>query len=128
MSKKKIRAAVRDIVSFSINKGHIEKGRSSVMSESAWEGTVLHNEFQSEMKEKYGVKEIGIFGSFVRGEAREDSDVDILVEFEKPIGFFKFLELEEYLSNLIGRKVDLVSKKALKPHIGKYILEEVVTV
>ncbi|HDI23863.1 MAG TPA: nucleotidyltransferase, partial [Thermoplasmatales archaeon] len=53
---------------------------------------------------------------------------DILVEFEKPLGFFKFLELEECLSKLIGRKVDLVSKKALKPHIGKHILEEVVTV
>jgi len=83
---------------------------------------------KKELKEKYGVKEISIFGSLVREEAREDSDVDILVEFEKPTGFFKFLELEEYLSNLIGRKVDLVSKKALKPHIGKYILEEVVTV
>ncbi|MBO8182558.1 MAG: nucleotidyltransferase family protein [Archaeoglobus sp.] len=83
---------------------------------------------KDELKEKYGVKKIGIFGSFVRGEAKEDSDVDILVEFEKPIGFFKFLELEDYLGSLIGRKVDLVSKKALKPHIGKYILEEVVTV
>ncbi len=83
---------------------------------------------KEELKEKYGVKEIGIFGSYVRGEAKEDSDVDILVEFEKPIGIFKFLELEEYLSILIGRKVDLVSKKALKPHIGKYILKEVVTV
>ena len=81
-----------------------------------------------ELKEKYGVKEIGIFGSVVRGEEKEESDVDILVEFEKPIGFFKFLELEEYLSNLIGRKVDLVSKKSLRPHIGKYILEEVIIV
>jgi len=51
--------------------------------------------------------------------------VDILVEFKKPIGLFKFLELEEYLSDLIGRKVDLVSKKALKPRIGKHILREV---
>ena len=85
-------------------------------------------EHKKELMEQYGVKEIGIFGSYVRGEANQDSDVDILVEFEKPIGFFKFLELEEYLSNLIGIKVDLVSKKALKPHIGKYILEEVVPV
>ena len=83
---------------------------------------------KKELKEKYSVKEIGIFSSFVRREAKEDSDVDILVEFEKPIGFFKFLELEEYLSNLIGRKVDFVFKKALKPHIGKYILEEAVIV
>jgi len=83
---------------------------------------------EEELKEKYGIKEIGIFGSYLRGEAKEESDLDILVEFEKPIGFFKFLELEEYLSNLIGIKVDLVSKKALKPHIGKYILKEVVIV
>ncbi len=83
---------------------------------------------KEELKDKYGVKEIGIFGSVVRGEATKDSDVDILVEFEKPIGLFKFLELEEYLSNLIGKKVDLVSKKALKPYIAKYILKEVETV
>jgi hypothetical protein len=74
---------------------------------------------------QYKVKEIGIFGSIVRGEDEVKSDVDILVEFTEPIGLFKFLELEEYLSNLIGRKVDLVSKKALKPRIGKRILNEV---
>lgn len=84
--------------------------------------------YKEEFKNQYGVKEISIFGSFVRGQAKKKSDVDILVEFEKPIGFFKFLELEESLSNLIGRRVDLVSKKALKPHIGKYILEEIVRI
>ena len=98
------------------------------MKKSIEEIKKIIQQHKKEMKEKYGVKEIGIFGSLVRGEMKEESDVDILVEFEKPIGFFKFLELEEYLSNLIGRKVDLVSKKALKPHIGKYILEEVITV
>jgi predicted nucleotidyltransferase len=77
------------------------------------------------LTKQFKVKEIGIFGSVVRGEDKERSDVDILVEFEEPIGFFKFLELEEYLSDLIGRKVDLVSKKALKPRIGKHILKEV---
>jgi len=98
------------------------------MKKSIEEIKRIIQQHKKEMKEKYGVKEIGIFGSLVRGEMKEESDVDILVEFEKPIGFFKFLELEEYLSNLIGRKVDLVSKKALKSHIGKYILEEVITV
>ncbi len=83
---------------------------------------------EKELREKYGVKKIGIFGSYSRGEASEGSDLDILVEFEKPIGLFKFLELEEYLSDLVGVKVDLVSKKALKPHIGKRILEEVVMI
>ncbi|RKX96678.1 MAG: nucleotidyltransferase [Spirochaetes bacterium] len=98
------------------------------MKKSIEEIKKIIRQHKKEIKEKYGVKEIGIFGSLVRGEMKEESDVDILVEFEKPIGFFKFLELEEYLSDLIGRKVDLVSKKALKPHIGKYILEEVITV
>ena len=77
------------------------------------------------LTKQFKVKEIGIFGSVVRGEEKETSDVDILVEFVEPVGFFKFLELEEYLSDLIGRKVDLVSKKALKPRIGKHIMREV---
>jgi hypothetical protein len=83
---------------------------------------------KDELREDYGVGEIGLFGSIARGEATSDSDIDVLVEFARPIGFFKFLELEEYLTERLGRKVDLVSKKALKPHIGARILEEVVTV
>jgi hypothetical protein len=96
------------------------------MKKSLEEIKEILTKHKKELKEKYGVKEIGIFGSYLRNEAREGSD--ILVEFEKPIGFFKFLELEEYLSNLIGIKVDLVSKKALKPHIGKRRMEEVAMV
>lgn len=78
------------------------------------------------LTKQFKVKEIGIFGSVVRGEDQETSDVDVLVEFMAPVGFFQFLELEEYLTDLIGRKVDLVSKKALKPRIGKHILQEVI--
>ena len=52
MEKKKIRAAVKEIVGFSINKGHIEKGRFSVISDAAWEGSAMHSEFQKNMKEK----------------------------------------------------------------------------
>ncbi|NPV01012.1 MAG: nucleotidyltransferase family protein [Brevinematales bacterium] len=77
------------------------------------------------LAEEYHVSSIGIFGSVVRGEQKESSDVDILVEFSKPISLFKFLELEETLTGLLGRKVDLVSKKSLKPNIGKNILREV---
>ena len=83
-------------------------------------------DMKDRLAQQYGVKEIGIFGSAVRGEASDQSDVDVLVEFSRPIGFFKFLELEEYLGTRLGRKVDLVSKKALKPRIGAHILEEVV--
>lgn len=83
---------------------------------------------KEDLQEKYGVKAIGIFGSYVRGDQTEGSDVDILVELEKPIGFFRFLELEEYLEKITGLNVDLVTKKALKPTIGKYILEELVAI
>lgn len=85
-------------------------------------------EHKSIMEEDYKVKEIGIFGSYVRGEQKEDGDIDILVEFREPIGFFAFIDLEEYLTGLLGIKVDLVSKKALKPRIGKYIIQETVSV
>jgi len=83
---------------------------------------------REELKEKYKVREIGIFGSCVRGEQKDASDVDILAEFGGPIGFFRFLELEEYLEGLLGVEVDLVSKKALKPRIGSHILKEVIMV
>lgn len=83
-------------------------------------------ENKKELEEKFKVKEIGVFGSYVKGGERKKSDVDILVEFKEPVGLFEFMNLEEYLSKLIGLKVDLVSKKALKPIIGGYILKEVV--
>ncbi len=82
-------------------------------------------EHKQELKQRYKVKEIGIFGSYVRGEQRGRSDVDILVEFEETIGLFKFMDLERYLAELVGGKVDLVMKTALKPRIGRHILEEV---
>jgi hypothetical protein len=81
-----------------------------------------------DLLDKYGVKEIGIFGSYVRNENKKNSDIDILVELEKPMGFFKFVRLERYLSELLGAKVDLVTKNALKPHIGQRILAEVIYV
>ncbi|MBI4962756.1 MAG: nucleotidyltransferase family protein [Desulfomonile tiedjei] len=82
-------------------------------------------ERRDEMARDYGVTEIGVFGSCLRGEAAGDSDIDILVTFSRPVGFFKFLELEERLSEWLGAKVDLVTKAALKPHIGRRILSEV---
>jgi len=82
---------------------------------------------KKELKEKYGIKEIGIFGSYLRGEAKEESDLDILVEFkpDAKISLLDFVELN-YLSDLLGVKIDLVEKSALKPRIGKQILSEVV--
>lgn len=83
---------------------------------------------KEELRQKYKVKEIGIFGSYVRGEQKAVSDVDILVDFEDraKIGLLRFINMENYLSELLEVKVDLVMKDALKPNIGKHILEEVI--
>ena len=78
------------------------------------------------LEKKYGVKSLAVFGSFARGEEKPDSDMDILVEFSRPVGFFTFLDLEQHLSDKLGIKVDLVTKNALKPKIGKRILHELV--
>jgi predicted nucleotidyltransferase len=84
------------------------------------------SEHKPEIKRKFKVKSIGIFGSYVRGKSNKKSDVDVLVEFSEPIGMFEFLDLEEYLESIFGLNVDLVSKKALKPKIGENILNEVI--
>jgi len=89
--------------------------------------STLDNNMES-LKGDYGVKEIGLFGSFVRGDNSESSDIDLLVEFSRPVGFFKFIELEEYLGSLLGKKVDLVTKDALKSAIKADILKEVLYV
>jgi len=78
-----------------------------------------------DLNDRFSVEKIGVFGSVSRGEQKEGSDIDILVEFSQPVGFFKFLELEEYLSSLLGAKVDLVTPDALKPATSGRILSEV---
>jgi len=80
---------------------------------------------KEELERKYGISKIGIFGSYLRGEEKEDSDLDILVEFKKTPTLFEFIRLENFLSEILRVKVDLVMKDSLKPAIGKYILKEV---
>ena len=74
------------------------------------------------LRERYKVKTLGIFGSYVRNEQRKGSDLDVLVEFDESPSLLKFLELEHHLGDLLGVKVDLVMKDALKPAIGRRIL------
>jgi len=74
------------------------------------------------LREKFRVVRLGLFGSYARGEATPDSDIDILVELEPPMGFFGFIDLEDYLSERLGSKVDLVTPDALKPLIKPRIL------
>ena len=80
---------------------------------------------KEELRKEYGVTVIGIFGSYVRGEQGDQSDLDILIELERPMGFVGFIKLENMFTRLLGIKVDLVTKKALKPYIGQRILQEV---
>lgn len=71
------------------------------------------------LQEQYGVKTLGIFGSFVRGDQDKNSDIDILIGFNEPIGLLKFVALKYKLSELLGKDVDLVMQTALKPISGK---------
>ena len=80
---------------------------------------------------EYSVRRVGIFGSYAKGMPDETSDVDIVVEFERPIGF-KFIELVEYLEQLLGTKVDVLTPAGLRgirvPHVAQDIMESVVYV
>jgi uncharacterized protein len=80
------------------------------------------------LRERYQVRTIGFFGSYARGEPNKDSDLDILVEFNQSnsIDLFDFLELEDFLAKQLGVKVDLATKKALKPLIKDQILKETI--
>jgi predicted nucleotidyltransferase len=79
------------------------------------------------LQQKYHITELGIFGSYVRGEQTFYSDVDILVSFDPDFrfGLFTYGEIEDEISDALEKKVDLVMKKGLKPYIGKQILQEV---
>jgi hypothetical protein len=83
-------------------------------------------ENQTVLRERFKVKEMGVFGSYVRGEQKKRSDVDILVEFEEIISLLKLASLENFLTDLIGVKVDVVPKEDIRPELKERILEEVI--
>ncbi|OYT54432.1 MAG: nucleotidyltransferase [Candidatus Altiarchaeales archaeon ex4484_2] len=77
------------------------------------------------LQKKFKVKEIGIFGSYARDQQKKESDIDLLVELEEPIGW-EFIDLKEFLGKKLGNRIDLVTVKALKPQLKNKILEEVI--
>ena len=87
-------------------------------------------EHKAELRQDFKVKQLGIFGSYVCGEQKKQSDLDILVEFEESanLSLLDFIRMENHLSDILGVKVDLVEKHALRSRIGKRVLEEVVQV
>ncbi|MDR1170377.1 MAG: nucleotidyltransferase family protein [Prevotellaceae bacterium] len=76
------------------------------------------------LQKEYAVKNLGLFGSFADGTYTDNSDIDIIVEFERPVGW-KFFSLETYLEKTLGRRIDLVTRDALKEQIKPYILSQV---
>ena len=80
------------------------------------------------LAEQYHVQSLGVFGSYVRHEQRHNSDLDVLVTFDEPPSLLKFIELQNYLTDVLDVKVDLVMQEALKPRISRRILSEVVSV
>lgn len=84
------------------------------------------NALKPYLRDEYGVDEIGIFGSYVRGEQHEESDLDVLVSFSEPIGLLDLVRLENDLSERLGLDVDLVTEESLKPRIRSRVIDEVV--
>jgi len=85
----------------------------------------LLREHRSILQEKFRVEKIGLFGSYVRGEEKPGSDIDLLVRFSSPIGW-EFIDLKDYLEGVFDRRVDLVTEAALKPKLKGSILREVI--
>ena len=81
---------------------------------------------QRPLFERFGVESVALFGSLARDEATENSDVDLLVEFSKPIGLLQFAALRRVLAEALGRPVDLVTRNALKPQLRDQILREAI--
>lgn len=82
-------------------------------------------QLKDDIIKQYKIKEIGVFGSIIRGEQKETSDVDILVDFEKGADLFDLVGLALFLEEKLGRKVDVVSKRALRKEIKGVVLKEV---
>ena len=83
---------------------------------------------KTELSERYHVASLTLFGSVARDEAQLDSDVDILVEFNHPVGLFHFIELQQHLEEILGCKVDLGTPRSLKPYIKDRVMHEAIRV
>ena len=88
----------------------------------------LLNKHRDEFMHRFGARHLSLFGSAARDELREDSDIDVLVEFEGPATFDGYVGLADYLEQLLGRRVDLVTEKGLKPRARRYVEKDLIRV
>jgi uncharacterized protein len=84
-------------------------------------------EHKTELQQKFPLKSLALFGSYARNEQTDESDIDVLVEFSEPVGI-EFIDLIEELEKLFNHKIDLVSKKGIKPHYLPYIEDDAIYV
>jgi uncharacterized protein len=83
-------------------------------------------EMQPDLRRRFHIREMGVFGSYVRGDQREDSDLDIVVGLGENVGLMELAGLQRALSDVLGLRVDLIMKESLKRRIGRRILSEAV--
>lgn len=86
------------------------------------------SDHRHELAQRYGVKQLALFGSAARDELRDDSDVDVLVEFEGPATYDGYFKLQDHLQVLLGRTVDLVTERGLKPRARRHVEKDLVRV
>jgi hypothetical protein len=86
--------------------------------------TTLNN--HKETLQDFGVKSLLLFGSVARDEARSNSDIDLLVEFDRPVGLFAFVRVQRYLEEILGRSIDLGTPDSLKPYLREPVLREAI--
>ena len=98
------------------------------MTTDASQILLILKERRREIATRFGVKRLGLFGSAARGELREDSDVDVLVEFDGPATFDGYFALKDHLEDLLGRRVDLVTERGLKPRARRHVERDLVHV
>jgi predicted nucleotidyltransferase len=105
--------------------------RSVDMLPSDWDVVRLARSLREhlpELRDRYGVASLELFGSYVRNEQKPESDLDVLVEFQRSVGLFDFVSLQQDLSDLLGVRVDLVMRSALRPPVEPFILSEAAAV
>lgn len=88
----------------------------------------LLSEHQGEIRERFGATRLALFGSAARNDLRVDSDIDVLVEFDGPATFARYFDLKAYLEQLLGRPVDLVTDKGLKPRARRHVEKDLIRV
>jgi len=86
------------------------------------------SDHRNEIRQEHKIRKMGIFGSYVRGEQKKKSDIDILVEFDEPVSLLDWVGAENYLTDILGIKVDLVPREDVRPELKKRIFKEVVYV